>query len=329
MKGPNSAKSFYDILGVPKTASDKEIKKAYRKLAIRHHPDKHAGKGEEEKKKAEESFKEISKAYQTLSNTDEKAIYDQYGEAGLEMGAGPNAGSYGFQGGMGGANPFFGGVPGRKSPFQSYFSSSTRGTPGGKGFRTEGFSFGQDGNIDLSELLRQMMGGQDPGTGNRPSTPSSYTRPVRCTLEDLAKGTTKKMKMKFRGREKIYTIKVKPGWKAGTKITFKGSVDVPSMIFQVEEIPHKFLQRNGDDLHFVCWLDESQLKGGIEVNVPLPTGETYKRKIPKAADQALAVIANGEKLVIPQMGMPIKGGPDRGDLVIEFRVRRSATTKAR
>ena len=286
-------------------------------LPIQHHPDKGGD---------EETFKEISKAYQTLSNPDERATYDQFGEAGL-AGGGPNAGSYGFPGG--GNNPFgSSGGGGGGNPFQSFFSTSSGGTPGsGQGFRTESFSFGQDGNIDLSDLIRQMMGGQDQ-SAQFASAPQSYTRPGRCTLEDLAKGTTKKMKMTFKGKEKLYTIEIKPGWKAGTKITFNSnSKGIPTMIFEVEEIPHKFLQRKGNDLHFVCWLDKSQLKGGIQVAVPLPTGETYKRKIPKAVDEESTAISDGEKLVIPQKGMPVKGGPHRGDLVIEFRVRRSATSK--
>jgi DnaJ homolog subfamily B member 4 len=331
----NAAKSYYDILGVPKTASDKELKKAYRKLAIQHHPDKGGN---------EETFKEISKAYQTLSNPDEKKIYDQYGEAGLEMGAGPSAGNFGF-GGSGGGNPFANGG----NPFQSFFSSqgsSTSSGSGGPGFHTETFSFGgPDGNIDLSDLLRQMMGGDRAGRGgpfsqqqqqqqsSAPASPKTYTRPIRCTLEDLAQGTTKKMRLTFQGKEKIYSIPIKPGWKAGTKVTFQSSGSIPTMVFEVEEIPHKFLQRKGNDLHFVCWIDQNQTKGGIQIGVPLPTGETYTRKIPKAAaaaedgdDDNATVISNGEKLVIPNKGMPIKGGPKRGDLVIEFRVRRDTTT---
>jgi DnaJ homolog subfamily B member 4 len=326
-RSSSAKKSYYDILGVSRKASDKEIKKAYRKLAIQHHPDKGGN---------EDTFKEISKAYQTLSNPDEKAIYDQYGEAGLEMGAGPNAGNYAFSTG---GNPFFGSGTSGANPFQGFFSGQGSSGPG---FHTETFSFGgQDGNIDLSDLLRQMMGGSHMGGGNnnpfhqnQPKTSGSktFTRPVRCTLEDLAVGTTKQMKLTFQGKEKIYKIPIKPGWKAGTKITFQGqfSTGLPTMIFEVEELPHKFLRRQGNDLHFVCWIEEGQTKGGIQVTVPLPTGETYQRKIPKVhsddGKESVPVLANGEKLVVHNKGMPIKGGPERGDLVIEFRVRRATTT---
>ena len=115
-------KSYYDILGVSKNSDEKDIKKAYRKLALKHHPDKG---GDEEK------FKEISKAWETLSNPQQKEIYDMYGEAGIEQGAtGPNAGAFGgqnfqsfFTGGQGGQGG--GGGPsfsqGGDNPFQSFF----------------------------------------------------------------------------------------------------------------------------------------------------------------------------------------------------------------
>lgn len=321
-------KSYYDILGVSRAANETELKKAYRKLALKHHPDKG---GDEEK------FKEISKAYDTLSNPDRRQLYDTYGEAGLEIGGGPNAGSYGF--GPNPGNPFAAGAQSFSSdgsnPFQQFFSSSGFGGPttGADGrSQRDGFAFGIDGNIDISELLRQMMGGSMGGTSNRfgrapPSPSRSYTRPVKCTLEDLAHGTTKKLKMTFKGKEKIYTINVKPGWKKGTKVTFPGNTKngIPTMVFLVEEIPHKYLIREGDNLRYICWISEEQTHGGIKITVPLPTGETWTKTIPKTGDNIGSALSNGEKLVVPSKGMPKKGGPERGDLVVEFRVKVSTT----
>ena len=85
-------RSYYDILNVSKTATAQEIKKSYRKLALKHHPDKGGD---------EETFKEISKAYEILSDPDQKEVYDTYGEAGLSS-AGAPGGSHPFAGG----NPF-------------------------------------------------------------------------------------------------------------------------------------------------------------------------------------------------------------------------------
>jgi molecular chaperone DnaJ len=86
-------KDYYEILGLAKSASEGEIKKAYRKMAIKYHPDKNPGNSE-----AEEKFKEAAEAYEILSNADKKARYDQYGHAAFEGGAG--AGGGGFGGGM-------------------------------------------------------------------------------------------------------------------------------------------------------------------------------------------------------------------------------------
>ena len=86
-------RDYYEVLGVEKNASDAEIKKAYRKLAMKYHPDQNPGD-----KSAEEKFKEINEAYEVLSDADKKARYDQYGFAGVDPNFNPNAGA-GFGGG--------------------------------------------------------------------------------------------------------------------------------------------------------------------------------------------------------------------------------------
>jgi DnaJ homolog subfamily B member 4 len=330
-------KSYYDVLGVPKTANEKDIQRAYRKLALKHHPDKG---GDEEK------FKELSTAYDCLSDSEKRQVYDTYGEAGLE-GNGIAAG--GFPGG--GSSGF--GPEG--NPFQTFFSSSAGGMGGGGNIRTESFSFGgtgNGGNIDLSQILREMMGGATGGGGAGGGThsffsqgpargtgggggrfyprgehppPQQYHQSIKCTLEDLAIGRTKKLKVSLHGQEKIFEVALKPGWKAGTKLTYPASSDFPaSMVFEVEEVPHPYLRREGNDLYYTCWIDESQTKGGIKVKVPLPTGEVWSKHIPK--DKHLEVLPSGKQLRISSKGMPIKGGPERGDLIVQFRIRRSSTS---
>jgi DnaJ-class molecular chaperone len=323
-----SRKSYYDILGVPNRSDAKDITKAYRKLALKHHPDKGGN---------EEEFKEISKAYGTLSDPEQRKLYDAYGEAGVSSG-GPSAGSFPFSGSGGdpfaGARQFGGaGAAGGSNPFQGMFA----GGQGGQGFHSEHFSAGKDGrnsaNIDLSQILHEMMGGSraargfqrsGTGTSSSSSNPQSFARPVTCTLEELATGAIKKLKVTFQGEENVQTIQLKPGWKEGTKITFDGRArGHPTMIYVIEEAPHKYLRRDGNNLHYTCWISESQTNGGIHIKVPLPTGDVWSKTIPKSDESA---VSNGEKLVIPSKGMPVKGGPQRGDLIVEFRVRRSTTS---
>ena len=116
-------RDYYEVLGVDKSASADEIKKAYRKLAVKYHPDKNPGN-----KEAEEKFKEVAEAYSILSDPDKKARYDQFGHAGVE-GAGPDfsggfgnlndilndfLGGFGFGGGFGGFGGGFGGQRGQR-----------------------------------------------------------------------------------------------------------------------------------------------------------------------------------------------------------------------
>ena len=109
------AKNLYEILGVPKTASDDDIKKAYRKKVVAYHPDKFAGASEKEKKDAEAMCKEINHAYEVLSNKEKRANYDQFGS---------EEGPQGF-GGAGGEGAGFGG-------FEDILSSFFGGSFGGK-----------------------------------------------------------------------------------------------------------------------------------------------------------------------------------------------------
>lgn len=91
-------KDYYSILGVSRNATDEELKKAYRKLALKWHPDRN----KDNKKEAEEKFKDISQAYEILSDKEKRKIYDQFGEEGLQSGMDPNGGGMGGMGGMGG-----------------------------------------------------------------------------------------------------------------------------------------------------------------------------------------------------------------------------------
>jgi len=298
----SSSKSHYATLGVSKTANPSEIKKAYRKLALQHHPDK----GGDEAK-----FKEISSAYEILSDEKKRSLYDQYGETI------PNSAS--------GGSPF---GTGSDMPQSEFFTFTQQQQPQGFGSTP----FGASGvNLDLGELLRSMMmgssGPQRPPSrhgGRHGVRPQPYfTRKISCTLQELATGATKKLKVQhpkedpFTGEarieSKIYKVPLKRGWKKGTKVKYPPKDGFPGMIFVIDEAKHPFLERRGDHLVYKCRLSAKQADKGAKITIPLPDGELYELKV-----QDDLPIQQGNKRMISGKGMPIKGGPERGALIIEF-----------
>ena len=221
-------KNYYDILGIPKNADEKEIKKAYRKLAMKWHPDKNP----ENKTQAEEKFKEISLAYDVLSDKKKKNQYDTFGEAGLN-----NTNSANFNPNDIFKNFFNNGFTSQGTPFNFSFQQSyTTRTP------KSTFTF---------DNLREM---------NR----IEVKHEIKCTLEEFYKGTTKKIKLNKRIQdsnsrlitnvEKILEIQIRPGYKSGTKIRFEGEGDEligqprQDLVFVLKERKHDKFQRDGDNL---------------------------------------------------------------------------------
>ncbi|MCJ8342415.1 MAG: molecular chaperone DnaJ [Cetobacterium sp.] len=161
-------RDYYEILGVSKDASESEIKKAYRKAAMKYHPDKFSNASDKEKEEAEAKFKEVNEAYQVLSDANKKAQYDQFGHAAFEQG-GAGAGGYG------GFNGGFGGFDDLGDIFSSFFGGRSGGGFGGFG------------------------GGQ--GYGAREPEPGSDLRyNLEITLEEAAKGVEKTIKYRREGK---------------------------------------------------------------------------------------------------------------------------------
>ncbi|KAJ4729745.1 DnaJ subfamily B member like [Melia azedarach] len=319
---------YYKILQVDRNAKDEDLKKAYRKLAMKWHPDKNPNN----KKEAEAKFKQISEAYEVLSDPQKRAVYDQYGEEGLKGQMPPPD-----AGGPGGATYFSTGegpTSFRFNPrsaddiFAEFFgfSSPFGGMGGGGGMRGSRFSsgiFGDDVFGSFGEVGGSMGGGVP-----RKAPPIENRLP--CSLEELYRGTTKKMKIsreivdisgKSMQVEEILTIDVKPGWKKGTKITFpeKGNEQpnvVPAdLVFIIDEKPHSVFTRDGNDLIVTQKISLVEALTGYTVHLTTLDGRNLTIPIN-------SVIHPTYEEVVPREGMPLQKDPSKkGNLRIKFNIK--------
>jgi DnaJ-class molecular chaperone len=179
-----TTRDYYDILGISKSASAQEIKSAYRKAALKYHPDRNKEAG------AENKFKEINEAYEVLSNEEKRRTYDQFGKAAFQ------------NGGMGGGDPFGGGFR-QQGPFTYTYSSS-----GGNPF--EGFDFGGQGFSDPFDIFESFFGGQ----GRR--APQKQLYGIEISFLEAVHGVEKDVTIN--GARK--TIKIPPGVDNGNRIRF-------------------------------------------------------------------------------------------------------------
>ncbi|KAF8043346.1 hypothetical protein BT93_A1631 [Corymbia citriodora subsp. variegata] len=318
---------YYKMLGVDRSAKDDDLKKAYRKLAMKWHPDKNPNS----KKEAVAKFKQISEAYEVLSDPQKRAVYDQYGEEGLKgQVPPPDAGfpveaTY-FSTGEGPTSFRFEPRNAEDISAEFFGYSSPLGGMGGLG----GGSFGGfrglrslwsfPGDIIFGSLTHQAALWKAP--------PIEYRLP--CSLEELYKGATKKMKLTreivytSRGTikvEEILTVDIKPGWMEGTKITFfeKGNEQpniIPSdLVFIVDEKPHNVFTRDGNDL--IVTKNISMAEGLTGLTVHLTTLDDRSLTIP-----INNVVHTNYEEVVPREGMPLqKDLTKKGDLRIKFNIK--------
>jgi len=272
-------KDFYEVLGLKKTATEAEIKSAYRKLARAHHPDVDKTAG------AEGRFKEISEAYQVLSDPQKKKTYDQFGSSAFEPGAGGGNPYGGAQG-----NPFGGGG------FYYDFSSG-----GGRGAQDFG------GFEDPFSLFEQIFGMGGMGGFSGRAQRQNPTYQLEIDFEDAIHGATKHVQIPGEnGRKKELTIKVPAGVDNGTRMRFE-DVDI---VFRLRRHPD-FL-REGFDIFSDIILTVPQLVLGDIAEVKTVWGKV-KLKIPAGSEP-------GSLIRIKDQGMPNLRGNGRGDHFVRIKL---------
>ncbi len=230
-------KDYYELLGVKKTASEAELKKAYRDLAKKYHPDKNKGN-----KDAENRFKEISEAYAVLSDSEKRAQYDRLGREAF---------------GPGGANPFAG------------FDFSQFGGGGG-GRSRRGGARRTTGTMDFTDIFGDLFGGGGGGGGFEPE-PQEARADVTIDFRDAIHGTT--ISLQVNGD--TMKVKIPEGIADGQKIRARRG-NIPVQI-TVRVRPHPLFERRGDDIHLDLPITIGEAIRGAEVEVPTIHGPSRIR----------------------------------------------------
>ena len=310
-------KDYYTTLGVSKTASEKEIKQAYRKLARKHHPDVNPGD-----KSAEAKFKEINEAYEVLGDQEKRRKYD-------ELGANWRAYEQAQQQGQPWGAPFGGGA----------YSANTGGA-GGYRTMTEEEMRDLFGNEDpFSDFFKTFFGGggssgggrQRAGRATRVQKGRDIEHEVDLTLEEAFHGTTRRMSIKQGGHARTVDVRIPVGVKDGSRVRAAGEGEsganggvAGDLYLRVRIRPHTMFERKGDDLHSHVAVPVTTAVLGGEAQVPTISG-AVRLKIPESTQ-------NGQVFRLKGHGMPAVGKPDdRGDLyaTVDVQLPRSLTEEQR
>ena len=327
-------KDYYKILGVERNASEEDIRKAYRKLAMQYHPDRNPGD-----KAAEKKFKEINHAYDILKDEQKRAAYDRFGAAAFEGGAGPNGP---------GAGPFGGGG----FDFSDIFEQMFGGDMAGRG-RSHGPARGNDLRYNLEISLEEAFAGSDAairvpssvacdschGSGAEPGS-----RPVNCascqgrgrvrmqqgffTIErtcPACNGAGQKIEKPCRichgaGRvrkDKTLNVKIPAGVEDGTRIRLAGEGEAGARGGPTGDLyvflsvrKHRLYERDGADL--MCRVPISMVQAALGGTVEVPTldGKMARVSIPAGTQ-------SGHQFRLRSKGMPVLRTTQKGDLYIE------------
>ena len=248
---------YYETLGISKSASEQEIKTAYRRAALKWHPDRN------KTAEANNKFKEVTKAYEVLSDSKKREMYDQYGESAFN------------RGGPGG----FGGGGGQSNPFEGFGGFSSQGF--------ENVDFG--GFSDPFEIFEQFFGFQSPFSRGRRSKPRRDVYEITLTFEEAAHGVKKTTIIK--GEEKSFQIPA--GVDNNMTIRFS------DFDLQVKVKSHPYFTRKGQDIYFEKDISYSLAVLGGVVEVPTVNG-TIKLKIRPGTQPGTTVKLHDQGVPYPQ-----------------------------
>jgi DnaJ-class molecular chaperone len=289
----NTRRDYYAVLGVPRTATEKDLKTAYRKLARKHHPDVNPGD-----KKSEDLFKEIGEAYSVLSDADKRRKYDRWGHNWEKIDQAQTA------------------SPGTRPGSSRYSWSSGDGATQGVNFESE----------DIGGLFEQLFGRAGGASRTRvrtaPRKGADMEQPVEITIEEAFNGTQRTFGISDMrtGDTKNVEVKIPAGATDGLKVRVAGKGEpgvsgaTPGDLFLVVSIkPHASFEREGDDLRVKVPTPLYTAILGGEVMVPTPKGTQLALKVP-------AETPNGQRIRLAGQGMPRLNGTSRGDLYAEITV---------
>ncbi|HHT40979.1 MAG TPA: DnaJ domain-containing protein [Actinomyces sp.] len=302
-------KDFYKVLGVSKDATDAEIKKSYRKLARKYHPDQNP-----DDKNAEERFKAVGEAYQVLSDPEQRKQYDAIramASGGARFSAGPGGGASGFED----IFSMFSGGGGNGSRVR--FSTSGNTSAGGAGFEDilsnlfggAASSGAPGGNFaNYSDYQGRGAFGQQPQKG------ADLAASTTLTLRQAVEGAT--LKMSVEGRS--MTVRIPAGVTDGQKLRLRGKGrpganggPAGDLVVSITIEKHPVFHMEGQNLHMKLPISYGEAALGAGVAVPMMDGSTVTVKIP-------AGTSSGTHLRLRKRG--VKKGRKRGDLIIEIEI---------
>jgi curved DNA-binding protein len=289
-------KDPYAVLGVPRTATDDEIRSAYRKLARKFHPDVNQGD-----KKAEERFKEISAANDVLGDAEKRKLFDEFGEASLRSGFdAEQARNYqkwagGFGGGSGGGAGAY-----------------ARGAGGGNPFG--GFQGGGAQEFEFGDIFGDLF--ERGSRRQRSQRGRDVTANVEIDLIQAIRGS--EVQLRIPGRDDTVTVRIPPGADNGSKLRVPGggspgAAGHPPGDLLIETVvrPHPYFRRSGLDLSVTLPVTLDEAYNGANVEVPTPDGMVNLRVPPHSQ--------TGDRLRLKARG--IQRGETRGDIYVDLQVR--------